>query len=128
MKGKRHSEEQIIAILKQSEAGMKKTEVCRQAGISEQPFYCWKAKYESWEPPTRSGWSSSTTTAYSGCMRAGQRGSRQRGFPPAVMGERATSSRLSDRTRLARKQWIGARGDLGMRFSVQLRWKKLWLP
>ena len=32
MKGKRHSEEQIIAILKQSEAGMKTSEVCRQNG------------------------------------------------------------------------------------------------
>ena len=45
MKGKRHSEEQIIAILKQSEAGMKTPEVCRQAGVSEQTFYRWKSKY-----------------------------------------------------------------------------------
>ena len=45
MKGKRHSEEQIIAILKQAEVGMKTPEVCRQAGISEQTFYRWKAKY-----------------------------------------------------------------------------------
>ena len=39
MKGKRHSEEQIIAILKQSEAGLETTEVCRQNRISEQTFY-----------------------------------------------------------------------------------------
>ena len=45
MKGKRHSEEQMIAILKLSEAGLKTTEVCRQNGISEQTFYRWKAKY-----------------------------------------------------------------------------------
>lgn len=45
MKGKRHSEEQIIAILKQSAAGMKTAEICRQAGISEQTFYRWKSKY-----------------------------------------------------------------------------------
>jgi len=45
MKGKRHSEEQIIAIVKQSEAGMKTVDVCRQAGVSEQTFYRWKAKY-----------------------------------------------------------------------------------
>jgi len=45
MKGKRHTEEQIIRILKQSEAGMKTAELCRQAGISEQTFYRWKAKY-----------------------------------------------------------------------------------
>jgi putative transposase len=45
MKGKRHSEEQIIGILKQSEAGMKTADVCRQNSISEQTFYRWKAKY-----------------------------------------------------------------------------------
>ena len=53
MKGKRHSEEQIIAILKQSEAGMKTTEVCRQNGISEQTFYRWKAKYGGLEDENR---------------------------------------------------------------------------
>ncbi len=45
MKGKRHTEEQIIAVLKQSEAGVKTTELCRQHGISENTFYRWKAKY-----------------------------------------------------------------------------------
>jgi putative transposase len=45
MKGKRHTEEQIIGILKQSEAGLKTAEICRQAGISEQTFYRRKAKY-----------------------------------------------------------------------------------
>ncbi len=45
MRGKRHSEEQIIAILKQAQAGVKTAEICRQHGISEQTFYRWKAKY-----------------------------------------------------------------------------------
>jgi hypothetical protein len=36
MKGTRHSEEQIIAILKQGEAGLTTGELCRQHGISEQ--------------------------------------------------------------------------------------------
>jgi putative transposase len=36
MKGTRHSEEQIIAILKQGEAGMTTAELCRQHGITEQ--------------------------------------------------------------------------------------------
>jgi putative transposase len=49
MKGKRHTEEQIIGILKQSEAGMKTAEVCRQAGVSEQTFYRWKSKYGGME-------------------------------------------------------------------------------
>lgn len=45
MRSKRHSEEQIIAILKQGQAGVKTAEICRQHGISEQTFYRWKAKY-----------------------------------------------------------------------------------
>ena len=45
MKGTRHSEEQIIAILKQGEAGLATAELCRQHGISEQTYYRWKAKY-----------------------------------------------------------------------------------
>ncbi len=45
MKGTRHSEEQIIAILKQGEAGLTTTELCRQHGIAEQTYYRWKAKY-----------------------------------------------------------------------------------
>jgi len=45
MKGTRHSEEQIIAILKQGEAGLTTAELCRQYGITEQTYYRWKAKY-----------------------------------------------------------------------------------
>src|SRR5437868_4719241 len=39
MKGTRHSEEQIIAILKQGEAGLTTAELCRQHGITEQTYY-----------------------------------------------------------------------------------------
>jgi putative transposase len=45
MKGTRHSEEQIIAILKQGEAGLTTVELCRQHGITEPTYYRWKAKY-----------------------------------------------------------------------------------
>ena len=45
MKRKRHSEEQIIAILKEHEAGVKTADLCRKHAISEQTFYNWKAKY-----------------------------------------------------------------------------------
>ena len=44
MKASRFSEEQIIGILKKSEAGMKTADVCREQGISEATFYKWKAK------------------------------------------------------------------------------------
>lgn len=41
----RFTEEQIISILKQAEAGMKVAEVCRKNGISDATFYKWRAKY-----------------------------------------------------------------------------------
>lgn len=45
MKGKRHSEEQIIKILREAEAGMTVAEVCRKHGVSEWSFYRWRQKY-----------------------------------------------------------------------------------
>ena len=45
MKRKRHTEEQIIAMLKEHEAGMKTADLCRKHGVSEATFYNWKAKY-----------------------------------------------------------------------------------
>src|SRR5262249_37791767 len=45
MKRKRHTEEQIIAILREHEAGMKTADLCRKHGISEPTFYNGKAKY-----------------------------------------------------------------------------------
>ena len=45
MKKTRFSEEQIIAVLREQEAGMKTAEVCRKHGISSATLYAWKAKY-----------------------------------------------------------------------------------
>ena len=42
---KRYTEEQIIAVLKEAEAGAKTSELCRKHGVSEATFYKWKAKY-----------------------------------------------------------------------------------
>jgi putative transposase len=45
MRGSRYSEEQIVALLKEQEAGVATDDICRRAGISQQTFYRWKAKY-----------------------------------------------------------------------------------
>jgi putative transposase len=49
MKRQRHSEEQIIEVLKEVQAGAKVDEVCRRHGI-RQPTYCkWKAQFDGME-------------------------------------------------------------------------------
>lgn len=45
MKRSRFSEEQIIAILREQEAGAATVEVCRKHGVSSATFYKWKAKF-----------------------------------------------------------------------------------
>ena len=49
MKISRFSQEQIIGILKQGEAGVKVTDLCRQHGISDHTYYRWKSKYGGME-------------------------------------------------------------------------------
>jgi putative transposase len=45
MRKSRFSEQQIIAILKEQEAGMSTAEVCRRHGVSQPTFYSWKSKF-----------------------------------------------------------------------------------
>nr|MDA8079053.1 transposase [Nitrospiraceae bacterium] len=42
MKKSKYSEEQIIGILKEAEAGIAVSELCRKYGISDQTYYNWK--------------------------------------------------------------------------------------
>ncbi len=49
MKRNRHTEEQIISILKASERGVSIAELARQSGVAEQTIYRWKAKYSGME-------------------------------------------------------------------------------
>jgi putative transposase len=46
----RFTDEQIIAMIKEQEAGEKTTDVCRRHGISSATFYKYKSKYGGMEP------------------------------------------------------------------------------
>ena len=45
MKRSRFSEEQIIGILKEHQAGLGAKELCRKHGVSDATFYKWRSKY-----------------------------------------------------------------------------------
>ncbi len=45
MKAKRYTEEQIIAVLREGEAGARVAELCRKYRMSDATYYNWKAKY-----------------------------------------------------------------------------------
>jgi len=45
MPKKAHTEEQIVAVLRQAEAGEKVADICRKVGISEATYYVWKKQY-----------------------------------------------------------------------------------
>jgi putative transposase len=49
MKRSRFSEEQVIAILKEHEAGVAVAELCRKHGMSSATFYSWKARFGGME-------------------------------------------------------------------------------
>ena len=49
MKKSRFSEEQIIGILKEHQAGLGTKELCRKHGVSDATFYKWRSKYGGME-------------------------------------------------------------------------------
>lgn len=49
MKRSRFSEEQIIAMLREQEAGVPTAEICRKHGVSSATFYKWKSKHGGME-------------------------------------------------------------------------------
>ena len=55
MKRSRFSDEQIIGILKEHQAGLSATELCRNYGISDATFYTWRKSMAAWRSRRRSG-------------------------------------------------------------------------
>jgi putative transposase len=49
MRRSKYSEEQVIGILKEHEAGVSTAEICRKYGISDATFYKWRSKYGGME-------------------------------------------------------------------------------
>ena len=49
MKRQRHTDEQIIAVLQEAQAGATIEELCRRHGISQGPYYKWKQKFSGME-------------------------------------------------------------------------------
>ena len=49
MKKSRYSEEQIMGVLKEQQAGIPVAELCRKHGISDATFYTWRKKYGGME-------------------------------------------------------------------------------
>jgi putative transposase len=45
MKARKYTEEQIIAVLREAEAGARVVDLCRKYGMSDATYYNWKAKY-----------------------------------------------------------------------------------
>jgi putative transposase len=50
MKKTRFSEAQIVAMLREHEAGKKVADLCREHGVSQPTFYAWRSKYAGLQP------------------------------------------------------------------------------
>ena len=71
MSKSKHTEAQMIAALKQVEAGRKVEDVAREFGVSKHTVYAWKAKYGGMDVTEACGKPSSCGMRTRGCVEAG---------------------------------------------------------
>lgn len=108
MKRKQFSEEQIIGILKEAEAGAVVTELCRKHGLSSATYYAWKAKFGGLEVSDATWLGRSPHTATPEDLRRFQIEQQEAGVPVPTMNNivaalRFFFTRTLDRPELARK-------------------------
>ena len=81
---KRFSDEQIISILREAEAGVSARELCRKHAISDATFYTWRKKYGGMEVPEVTAASGSRNSGALPRRRCSMAGQKNRGVPPTV--------------------------------------------
>src|SRR5450631_2482464 len=95
MKKSRFSEEKIIAILRESDAGVKAAELCRKNGISPATLYNWKARY--------------------GGMDASQLRRRKKMYAELSLTHHALQDAVQKNYRAGRKERVGESHDVRSR-------------
>ena len=75
---KRFSDEQIISILREAEAGVPARELCRKHAISDATFYTWRKKYGGMEVPEVRGARRIRKKSYAKVFRASVRAETSR--------------------------------------------------
>lgn len=115
MKRSRFSEEQIIGILKEHEAGVSVADLCRKHGVSDASIYSAKRPLMDAENPSK---------AYSAVLSSWQVSSGN--CAPQRLGARA--GRLGARAGGLGRGWSADRAELALRGAYQTRWQATKCP
>jgi putative transposase len=103
MKRKQFSEEQIIGILKEAEAGAVVTDLCRRRGMSGGTYYAWKTKFGGLEvSETSSGAGGGECAAEAAARR---HDARQRGSDGPAFKKWRRPPQSGKLSRISRRRW-----------------------